>query len=251
MPHSPRTPIRRRPSSNLDLSFTSNSPQCAPFTPIKPSRSRRSSIQSLRTPTTPRPPSSHDRAEGFGFSNDYGGLGGAGNGLGSLADELAEAWDEDGEGEGEGDDEVSGLPAAEEDASTSQVPEGASPQFGSHRQVGVLSPSPVLLEKPNGSGSPQKKQRKRLKDPKYDGSDDGNDTDLEESGITSQLEARMAVVESLARQGAAGLAGSEADHVFARVATYLQDLSSQASVENHTTRYVPLTLLPSLKSSSD
>jgi len=233
MPHSPRTPIRRRPSSSLDLSFTSNSPQSAPFTPIRPSRSRKSSIQSLRTPTTPRPPSSHDRADGFGFSNDYRGLGDAGNGLGSLADELAEAWDEDGEGEGEGD--VSGLPAAEEDASKAQARKGTSSQFGSHHDLGALSPSPVLLEKPNGSGIPQKKPRKRLKDTDYDGSDYGDNSDLEESGMTPQLEARMAVVESLALQGA-GLTGTEADQVFSRVATYLRDLSSQASVENHATR---------------
>jgi hypothetical protein len=235
MPHSPRTPVRRRPSSTLDLSFTSNSPQSAPFTPIRPSRSRKSSIQSLRTPTTPRPPSSHDRAEGFGFSNDYGGSGGAGNGLGSLADELAEAWDEDGEGEGE--EGVSGLPAAEEDASKGHGPEGASPPFDSHHDTGALSPSPILLEKPNGSANAQKKPRRRLKDTDYEGSDYGDTSDLEESGMTPQLEARMAAVESLARQGA-GLTGSEADQVFSRVATYLRDLTSQASVENHTTRYV-------------
>ncbi|MCJ1243097.1 hypothetical protein MMC30_000294 [Trapelia coarctata] len=227
MPHSPRTPHRKRPPSSLDLSFTSNSPQSTAFTLIRPSRSRKSSIQSLRTPTTPRPPSSYDRAEGFSFSNEYGD---AGNGLGSLADELAEAWDED-------EEDVSGLPEVEEDASKGQSQEAASPPFNSHHDMGAigLSPSPVLVSKPNGSPVPQKKLRKRLKDTDYDGSDYGDNSDLEESGITPQLEARMAVVESLARQGAAST-GTEADQVFSRVASHLRDLSSQASVENHTTR---------------
>ena len=133
------------------------------------------------------------------------------------------------------------MPGAEYEASKRQAQEADT--------IG-LAISPVLVEKPNGLSVPQKKLRKRLKDSDYDGSDYGDSSDVEESGVTPQLEARMAAVKSLARQGAA-FTGSEGDQVFSRVATYLRDLSSQASVENHTTRYVPLPLCISEKRHTD
>ncbi|MCJ1409219.1 hypothetical protein MMC19_003297 [Ptychographa xylographoides] len=235
MPYSPTTPHRRRPSSGFDLSFASESPQSPTYAAIRPSHSRKSSVQSilsLRTPTSPRPPSSHDRNGGFNFSNDFGGSGDARNGLGSLADELAEGWDEDGEVE-----DGSSMMLSEDRGYDGQVPTPASPQFD-HSTIGLaLSP---LHEQPNGSLSPPKKsfRSRRLGKPSdYDGSDYGEGSDFEGTRISPSLDTRMAVIESLARQGAASTE-VEANGVFFRVADSLRELGSQASVESHATRYV-------------
>lgn len=104
----PSTPLyNRRSSSSLDY-FPPSSPQSAQCSPIRPTRSRQSSLYSLHSPSTPRPNSSHSQE--FGFANGPGTPGASGNGLGNLADELAEAWDEDAvdggvAGKGEADEE--------------------------------------------------------------------------------------------------------------------------------------------------
>ncbi|MCJ1392844.1 hypothetical protein MMC18_005716 [Xylographa bjoerkii] len=236
MPYSPETPQRRRRSSGFSLA--PSSPQSITFTPIRPSHSRKSSIQSPRTPTTPRPPSSHDRAGGFNFSSEFGGSADTVNGLGSLADELAEAWDEDRDGEGEED--LSGIHAEEEDTCASGLEE-TPPRLSEgqdEKDIIGLALSPVLQEKPNGTLSPPKhstRPKTRRKETDYDGSEHGEHFDNEETGIPASLEARMAVIDALAKQGAA-LTSTEANDVFVRVADSLRDLTAQTGVESHATR---------------
>jgi methyl-accepting chemotaxis protein len=70
----------------------------------------------------------------------------------------------------------------------------------------------------------------------YDGSDYGDDSDLDSEGITPALESRMAAVESLARRGLEEN-GSASDEVVKRVTDQLRDLGSQIGIENGATRY--------------
>ncbi|KAL8999721.1 MAG: hypothetical protein Q9169_001538 [Polycauliona sp. 2 TL-2023] len=70
----------------------------------------------------------------------------------------------------------------------------------------------------------------------YDGSDYGDDSDLEDvRGIPSSLEHRLAAIESLARRGVESN-GSGADTVVVRVAESLRDLVSQTGVETGASR---------------
>lgn len=71
----------------------------------------------------------------------------------------------------------------------------------------------------------------------YDGSDYGDDSDLDNEGITPALESRMAAIESLARRGIEEN-GSASDEVVKRVTDQLRDLGSQIAIENGATRYV-------------
>ncbi|KAK4695891.1 hypothetical protein P7C71_g1934, partial [Lecanoromycetidae sp. Uapishka_2] len=242
MPSSPQTPARRRKSSavSIDISFTSPSPQSNGYRSKRPSiSSRRSSQYSIASPMTPRPVSSHDRNTDIGYSNDYGEAESA-NGLGNLADELA-GLDEDEEGE------------AAEVFSQDQY-DGAKDQWHDvilHQQSSFQTP----LRENNGVSIPQKSQPTRelsLSPPKqkmrsrqhhrensvYDGSDYGDDSDLEGiDGISPALDARMAAVESLARRGTEAN-GSDRDSVVHRVADALKDLGSQAGVENAASRLI-------------
>ncbi|KZF25120.1 hypothetical protein L228DRAFT_243912 [Xylona heveae TC161] len=161
-----------------------------------------------------------------GSHNDLAGTMGAGNGLGSLADELAEAWygDEEYEEEGAG---------------------GATEGYTFSGDLPIRSiPSPTKLSTygdTDGRLSPKKDahfNRHRRLQSQYDGSDYGNDSDLEESpGITSGLEARMAVIESLARRGTEEN-GGEGDTVVERVVNGLRDLGGQSGVEGGATRLI-------------
>ena len=238
---------RRRPSSGLDLSMTPTSPGSSKFTSIRPSHSRKSSLQSLCTPTTPRPPSSHDRTGDFSFSNEYEFPAGAGNGLGSLADELAEAWEEDGEEE-EG---VLEQPAEVDTQCNGHTQEIFSPQTGYHHDMGIVglaisSEKRVLRKKPNGSpaGRPRPWNRRKHTD-----NEDLDSSHIGETGLTPSMETMLTVIESLVRHGVAEK-GGEFDGVFSRVSSALKDLSSQANVESHITRYASLELNNLLRTST-
>jgi len=242
MPSSPRTPTRRRKSSavSIDISYTSPSPQSNGYHSKRPSISnRRSSQYSVATPMPPRPISSHDRNVDFGYCNDYGNVQDveSSNGLGNLADELAEAFDEDEEGEALEDVLGVQYDGAED------VARDEHPSFRN------------ALKENNGIPIPQKPQPIRelsLSPPKqktwsrhhhrensvYDGSDYGDDNDLEGvDGISASLDARMAAVESLARRGTENN-GSDKDTVVQRVADALKDLGSQAGVEDGASRLI-------------
>jgi len=240
MPSSPRTPTRRQRPSSIDLSFSSPNGSSNGRSHVRPSHSRKSSLYS---PSTPRPKSSHG-TNGFPtISSDFAGTGGGGNGLGSLADELAEAWDEDGEGE----EEVLGLQTDGHEGGCRGghgVPGEHETQTIHDRGFGVAS-SPAPGQTTNGPSSParftqrSKNERNRSR---YDGSDYGDSPDLEEiSSVPPALEARMATIEALARQGTEEN-GGEADGVIGRVVNGLKDLGGQSGVENGATRLALLIL---------
>lgn len=162
------------------------------------------------------------------------------NGLGNLADELAEAWD----------DSVRHGRDSEDVAVPDRLPNGhevqrGRPTFEIHHSVSDSIPPRHQREvKDDRSLSPPKQssrkrlQRKPLNESDYDGSDYGDSSDLEAvEGISASLEHRLAAIESLARRGTESN-GSEADSVFTRVAVCLQNLGPQADVETGTSRSV-------------
>ncbi|MCJ1358387.1 MAG: hypothetical protein MMC33_008387 [Icmadophila ericetorum] len=219
----PSTPLYgRRPSSSLEY-FPPSSPQSIQFSPMKPTRSRQSSLYSLYSPSTPRPNSSHSQESGFG--NGFGASGASGSGLGNLADELAEVWDEDAavnEGEGQldqnGEEEVQQLGAVQLNRKS----------FFQRRMVaGREIGSSSLLKK-----VPKSKRRRKL--PGFYGLDNGDDSDDEDFDTTASLEAQISTIERLANPNEILEGG---DDICKRVMELLRDITSQIGIENCATRY--------------
>lgn len=168
--------------------------------------------------------SSHSRNDDFRSSNGFSSAVDSGNGLGNLADELAEAWEEEEEEHSElqtnGYDAPSTPPNVEiHDSTANGLPASGLPLQSEHS----LSPT-----------KPSSRTKHRRKASQYDGSDYGSDPE-EVEGISPTLEARMAAIEHLARRGTEAN-GSETDTVIQRVAESLKDLGSQAGVENGASR---------------
>ncbi|PSN70294.1 hypothetical protein BS50DRAFT_310063 [Corynespora cassiicola Philippines] len=225
----PASSHRRHPSS-LDLS------QQTP--PRRYSMNRRSSGYS---PVTPR--STH------GFEHDSSALNidGGDGGLGNLADELGEFYDDDDE-VAEGDFDEMDLPredmngigvAIDHDGSTGPASVAGSVGANGVRDSGVAlrSSSPSVESRatlsPQAAAKARKHNRARSL---YDGSDYGDDSDFEANeGISAGLEARMAAIDSLARRGLEEN-GSASDQVVKRTADQLRDLGSQIAIENGATR---------------
>lgn len=169
-----------------------------------------------------------------------------------MADELADAWDDEEElAEGEEGEDLSDIPREEVnglglalDHDGSAGINGISAGINGHhilesaiRDSGIaLESSPSAASKATLSPIRVPGGRHRRNRSRYDGSDYGDDSDLEVSeGISAGLEARMAAVESLARRGMEEN-GSSADQVVQRVTEKLRDLGSQAGVESGATR---------------
>ncbi|MCJ1374718.1 hypothetical protein MMC20_005950 [Loxospora ochrophaea] len=237
MPSSPRTP-RRRPSSGLDLSITPSSPQSNGHGLNRSPHSRKSSIQSIQSATTPRPVSSHDRSGGIGFANDFGDASGLGNALGSLADELAEAWDE------EGDDGERTHMEPKDETGEPNPTDLNRPQVDYDDDLGIGIAIPyqpptttanTTANLPISQSPPLPPQKHRRKPSRYDGSDYGSDSDFEESGMTPSLESRLSAIDQLTRIGTSS-ATSDASTVIQRVTDSLRDLGSQSTVESSATR---------------
>ncbi|PLB36200.1 uncharacterized protein BDW47DRAFT_108943 [Aspergillus candidus] len=169
---------------------------------------------------------------------------GGGGGLGNLADELADAWEAEESGYGYvSGQEMENIPAdhhTQHAAATSDSEDGyhmvgaRTPSSGYDSERGSLQPP-----KPKArNGGPASHRQHRRHESHYDGSDYGNDSDLDESAdISPGLESQMAEVESLARRGLENN-GSENDHVIARAVTALQDLGGQSGVENNAMRLI-------------
>lgn len=101
----------------------------------------------------------------------------------------------------------------------------------------------VASSPPNAHGSSKhlspNSRGHRRKESRYDGSEYGSESDLEESELVSaSLEARMAAVEAMARRGLEEN-GSEGDRVVARLVERLGDLGGQGEMEMGVTRYFP------------
>jgi hypothetical protein len=138
----------------------------------------------------------------------------------SLADELDGYSDEEALEEDEEEEEE----RAEQERD-SGIDVGSSPPKHANAQ---LSPSSASTSK-NGHGHKRKESR-------YDGSEYGSESDLEETELVSAgLEARMAAVEAMARRGLEEN-GSERDGVVGRLTERLRDLGSQSEMEMGVTR---------------
>ncbi|KAF1958586.1 hypothetical protein CC80DRAFT_408564 [Byssothecium circinans] len=200
------------------------------------SLNRRSSGYSPMTPHSSQEFDHGSPANGFN--------GGGDGGLGNLADELGDVWDEDGEmADGEFGEELDGPEdhediglALDHDGSTGV---GNAVNVNGVRDSGVAMPSSSPSTESKTTLSPQaavKGRQHRRQRSLYDGSDYGDSSDLEANeGISPALEARMAAVESLARRGTEEN-GSATDGVVRRVVEHLRDLGSQIGIENGATR---------------
>lgn len=211
----PLTPVHRRQSSNFSISSRRLSQHSQ--------RSQRSSA--AYSPSTSRLGSSHG---GGSLAQEFEELG-DGGGLGSLADELGGWSGEDDEEEEEEEDEVverNGTLGGEQERDSGIDVASSPPSNGK-----LLSPSATSRSR-KSSGS-----HKRTGSA-YDGSEYGSESDLEQTELVSAtLEARLSVVEALARRGMEEN-GSEGDRVIARVTEALNDLGGQSGIEAGTTRYV-------------
>ena len=190
----------------------------------RPPHSRKSSMQSLNSPTTPFTPSTYDRNTELGYPNENLNMGSAANGLGSLADELAEEeWDEDEE-------------ILEEEDGDSGLTNGTSNNLNGRAGNTGGSPSHSLRSPTS------KRRRNRRRSTRSNLSAFSNESDdIDESQIiSSELEQQIAEIERLSKQDISQTDRSQ--DVFLRVESYLKDLGSQATMESHTTRYVPVSL---------
>lgn len=161
------------------------------------------------------------------ISGDFGAATEASGGLGNLADELADAWEDEENGYGY----ASGQEAAPMDSQPLERMRTRTPSPGYLSERDSLQPPRPKLR--NGT------HRHRRHESQYDGSDYGPDSDLEEvADMSPALENQMAEIESLARRGLENN-GSEQDHVIERAVTALQDLGAQSGIENNAMRYAP------------
>lgn len=189
------------------------------------------------SPVTPR--SSHEFEHGSPAQHFDGG--GDSNGLGNLADELGEIWDDDEAADDEYGEDLDATQDSFPDIGTAVEHDGSSGldaaiNVNGVRDSGVAmqsSPSTSSALSPGAASRTRKHARQRSM---YDGSDYGSDTDFDNDGFSPALEARIAAIESLARRGMEEN-GSAADQVVKRVTEQLRDLGSQIAIENGATRY--------------
>ena len=230
LPPSPLTIARRR---SQDQSLEPASPVClvngfSQSPPVSP-RSPRSSV-----PASPVAPRQHARQNTNGphrGSVDFSGAPGSGAGLGSLADELADAWEEEG-----GYDYTSSQENGLVNSHQLDQSEGEDMYMHSLSPSSTASPERSKLVPPKNKAR-STAHRHRRHESQYDGSDYGNDSDLEDADMSPGLEAQMAEIESLARRGMENN-GSESDHVIKRTIESLRDLGGQSGIENSAMRLV-------------
>ncbi|CAJ0551176.1 Ff.00g111060.m01.CDS01 [Fusarium sp. VM40] len=211
MPSSPQTPRHSRNSSAFD-SF-SGSPQARRFS--------KSSVQDASTPFR----NSFNQQDALELS---------GNGMGNLADELADAFSDSGdEGDytdGDANSDMfrpeGGMQVQEEADEMEDVETTSSPKKQDAERAKAANLT--LL-------SPRRKHQRQTSN--YDGSEYGSESDLDSPGMPPGLVSKMDAVESLARRGTENY-GGPADDVFKRVTNALRDLGSQSSVEASASRLI-------------
>lgn len=162
------------------------------------------------------------------------------NGLGNLADELAEAWDEDGDGVPENNGaEKHEIPYIK-NAAALQDPSLFDPNDGSGRKPGpkLTQTSPVISKiSPNLAYASTSQRYSRKKFQAHE-EDDLYGSDTEDiASISSLLEARIAAIESLACWSSESQF-SDVDPIVGRVANSLKDLGSLSILENGASRLV-------------
>lgn len=218
MAQSPHTPRHSRHSSTIDTSYSGPSPNMSPNV-------RRQSKSSFHEPLTPLRQSMNE-AEFNEYGVSGGGGGGQDNGLGNLADELADALSGSGDEDEyygddyEGQEGETGQADAVRDSGVDVTSQADLPNRTKSSSLSVPSPNP---------------RGHRRTESAYDGSEYGSESDLDSPGMPPSLVAKMDAVEWLARRGTENT-GSPADGVFKRVTDGLRDLGSQSGVEGSTTR---------------
>ncbi|KAI9810265.1 MAG: hypothetical protein M1826_003664 [Phylliscum demangeonii] len=266
----PQTPTRRKHALSLSSVITFHPPDSSPPASPSPSpspsawrtRSRQSSASasasaSVPWPTTPRTPhtarrpsSSQSQAGSITVHGELSGIGSAGlggAGLGSLADELAEAgadgWGEEEEeeeeeegGGGDVDDstELSGLelPPKDGDRDPDSARLGQDDRSSPGRSQDGTSPTSARTH-PARTGAP----KTLLSDVEDAAEEDEKALDVDGDGIMPGLAARLAEVETLAQRGLCSLNGQE-DESVARALDGLRELGGQGNVEHGTTRLI-------------
>ncbi len=230
MSRSPQTPRHSRNPSSVDVSLQNSSPGSAS------PNVRRASKSSFQDPLTPLRSSMNESDLNLLSSEGMG----QDNGLGNLADELADAlsgsgeedeYYEDGEGPSivqDQDDEQGpgeGVRDSGVDVAAAAAAAAAVATANSKHKVQNAS---LSIPPPNGRGH-------RRTGSAYDGSEYGSESDLDTPGMPPSLVSRIDAVESLARRGTENT-GGPTDGVFKRLTEGLRDLGSQSGVEGSTTR---------------
>ncbi|OAL37511.1 hypothetical protein AYO20_03360 [Fonsecaea nubica] len=275
-PTSPTTPSRKRRSLRLSGVEIQSQDAASPSpytsgTTNGTAYSRRSSRTSQtsyqpRSPVTPRPMSSKSsRPPSFSQqrrpsrtsinSNRSIEPYGDGNGLGNLADELEQAWDDEEEGEGHSNF-LEGLREGEVDQDSSMVRDMRSPyevndmhDFGlgmvvqsPHGQYdGSASTLRVPPSRRNSQPRENKKPGHQRHESAYDGSDYGPDSeaDEEDDAIPPILRKRIRDIENLTRMCVNPEdAVSEGGGTVRRVIHGLKDLGPQANIEYGVTQLI-------------
>ncbi|PGH19206.1 hypothetical protein AJ80_04177 [Polytolypa hystricis UAMH7299] len=253
MPHVPSSPVspssRRRHPSNLDLSAASHSSFAV-------NGSAQSPLQSPQTPRSPFPHSPTLRRRSTAgtmpksarYSADFTAEADSGaGGLGNLADELANAWDEDEDDEEEEEIDVSGFQNAHDNGFSDHMGDNEDGSYiesmhdmgigiGSGPSQRELESSPKTLQLPKQK-SRQTQPRHRRNESMYDGSDYGNDSDFEDQGdLPPSLEVRIAGVEDLLRWSTGG--NSSTSGAVESFIDNLRDLGGQSKIETNATRLI-------------
>ncbi|KAJ6005293.1 hypothetical protein N7451_003237 [Penicillium sp. IBT 35674x] len=228
LPPSPLKLVHRYPSNMDDSPISPGAPGVNVFAPESPTEP-----QTPRLSAPPSPVTSRQNMNGMNGSHresvDFS-AGAGGGGLGNLADELADAWEqeEDGYGYASGQENTAGSQQTDQS-------DGEDAYLQSVRDM--RSQSPADSPARNRLRATQIRQHRR-QESQYDGSDYGNDSDLEEAAdLSPALESQMADIESLARRGIENN-GSENDHVIQRTVESLKDLGGQSGIENSAMRLI-------------
>ncbi|EAW08217.1 uncharacterized protein ACLA_029450 [Aspergillus clavatus NRRL 1] len=244
MPAIPPSPLRlshrhsHSQSSNLDfepLSPGTYGPNGFSHSPPRSPRTPRSSAPP--SPMTPRQRNSQAMNGSYRLSGDFGSSTDAGGGLGNLADELADAWDDEEEGGyGYVSGQDNGPGDLQHDMDRSDGEDGYN--MGRRSPLSDFAAEHASLQPPRAKPRNGTQRSHRRHESQYDGSDYGNESDFEEAAdISPGLEGQMAEIESLARRGIENN-GSENDYVIQRAVEALRDLGGQSGIENNATRLI-------------
>ena len=220
MPSSPQKPQQRRTSStdSVNLALRRETPESSIQGHGKASIGRSSPnpeilLLSGREDDSFGPDRSH-------VADEFGGFQERTNGLGNLAEELADIWDEDGERD------PAQSPCGEQVHSAGALPTVTSTLAGGHDESIALSDT---AHDPSGS----RHQESGLRPASLDG--DGSDSE-EASLFSATLEAGMTAVDNLVRQES-DRDGTALDDVVCRLTDALRELPSQSGIENGTSRF--------------
>ncbi|CAL5872925.1 uncharacterized protein PFLUO_LOCUS7194 [Penicillium psychrofluorescens] len=201
------------------------------FAPRSPQSPKTPRLSAPPSPVTPRQTTAHRGSEDFSAAQD----GGGGGGLGNLADELADAWEQEEEGYGYASGQENGRTGSHQDHS-----DGEDAYLQSVRDMRTRSPSADLSPEHAARSKHRSAhlRQHRRQESYYDGSDYGNESDLDEtSDIPPGLDSQMASIDSLARRGIENN-GSDNDLVIQRTVEALRDLGGQSGIENSAMRLI-------------